>query len=204
MRVTTWDDATVHAVAGLAMAGVPVVAESAAADGLSARLAAVITAPVDLDDLLAREEHSIVLRRAALDAYVGDSSSRPGEHRPRHPPARHARASRSARSPASAASTSLELVLAPHGFDPTRPRVRELLGPGVDLQVVPAAPSRRSSATSSTRPPARAGGDVMLKMDDDDWYAPDAIADLLRARAYSGAELVGMPAEFHYLEPSAT
>ncbi len=42
-------------------------------------------------------------------------------------------------------------------------------------------------------------GDVVLKMDDDDWYAPDAIADLLRARAYSGAELVGMPPEFHYL-----
>ena len=38
-----------------------------------------------------------------------------------------------------------------------------------------------------------ADGDVVLKMDDDDWYAPDFVADLLRARAYSGAELVGMP-----------
>ena len=46
-----------------------------------------------------------------------------------------------------------------------------------------------------------ADGDVVLKMDDDDWYAPDVVADLLRARAYSGAELVGMPAEFHYLAP---
>src|SRR3546814_4160503 len=46
-----------------------------------------------------------------------------------------------------------------------------------------------------------ADGDVLLKMDDDDWYAPDVVADLLRARAYSGAELVGMPAEFHYLAP---
>ncbi len=44
-----------------------------------------------------------------------------------------------------------------------------------------------------------AGGDVVLKMDDDDWYAPDVVADLLRARGYSGAELVGMPAELHYL-----
>ena len=40
---------------------------------------------------------------------------------------------------------------------------------------------------------AAAGGDVVLKMDDDDWYAPDFVADLLRARAYSGADLVGMP-----------
>ena len=46
-----------------------------------------------------------------------------------------------------------------------------------------------------------ADGDVVLKMDDDDWYAPDVVADLLRARAYSGAQLTGMPPEFHYLAP---
>ncbi len=38
-------------------------------------------------------------------------------------------------------------------------------------------------------------------MDDDDWYAPDFAADLLQARAYSGAELVGMPDDVYYLEP---
>ena len=38
-------------------------------------------------------------------------------------------------------------------------------------------------------------------MDDDDWYGPDFVADLLLARAYSGAELVGMPSEYHYLAP---
>jgi hypothetical protein len=36
-------------------------------------------------------------------------------------------------------------------------------------------------------------------MDDDDWYGSDFVADLLLARAYSGAEMVGTPAEFHYL-----
>ena len=44
-----------------------------------------------------------------------------------------------------------------------------------------------------------AGGDVVLKMDDDDWYGPDVVTDLLLARGYSGAELVGMPAEYLYL-----
>jgi hypothetical protein len=39
-------------------------------------------------------------------------------------------------------------------------------------------------------------------MDDDDWYAPDVVADLLLARSYSGAELVGMPDDVYYLEPS--
>ena len=42
---------------------------------------------------------------------------------------------------------------------------------------------------------------MVLKMDDDDWYAPDFVADLLLARAYSGAELVGMPDDVYYLEP---
>ena len=44
-----------------------------------------------------------------------------------------------------------------------------------------------------------ADGDLVLKMDDDDWYGPDFVADLLLARAYSGAEMVGTPAEMHYL-----
>ena len=48
---------------------------------------------------------------------------------------------------------------------------------------------------------AAADGDLVLKMDDDDWYGSDFVADLLLARAYSGAEMVGTPAEFHYLVP---
>jgi hypothetical protein len=40
----------------------------------------------------------------------------------------------------------------------------------------------------------------VLKMDDDDWYSPDFVADLLRARAYSGADLVGAPDDLYYLE----
>jgi len=47
-----------------------------------------------------------------------------------------------------------------------------------------------------------ASGDVVLKMDDDDWYAPDVVADLLLARSFSGAELVGMPDDVYYLEPT--
>ena len=36
-------------------------------------------------------------------------------------------------------------------------------------------------------------------MDDDDWYSPDAVHDLLMARRFSGADVVGMPSEFVYL-----
>jgi hypothetical protein len=40
---------------------------------------------------------------------------------------------------------------------------------------------------------------VLLKMDDDDWYGPDFVADLLRARTYSGARVVGCATEYVYL-----
>jgi hypothetical protein len=38
-------------------------------------------------------------------------------------------------------------------------------------------------------------------MDDDDWYGPDFVRDLLLARRYSGAQVVGCFAEFNFLQP---
>jgi hypothetical protein len=197
VRVTTWDDATARAVAGLAMAGVPVTAATDPAEQLGAEVAAAITAPVELDDVLAREEHSLVLRRAALDAFS----------RPSRPPA--VSIVLATRRPdmldfavgqvgRQRGVDALELVLAPHGFEVDEARVRDLLGPDIALQVCP-QPEAAIFGDVLAAAARAAGGDVILKMDDDDWYAPDAIADLLRARSYSGAELVGMPPEFHYL-----
>ncbi|GAA4510679.1 MULTISPECIES: glycosyltransferase family 2 protein [Nonomuraea] len=51
------------------------------------------------------------------------------------------------------------------------------------------------------RAAARAGGDYVTKWDDDDWYGPGHLSDLLMAAAYSGADVVGMTGEFFYLEP---
>ena len=98
----------------------------------------------------------------------------------------------------------LELVLAPHGFEPDAARVREALsvGGGVEVQVVPQPERRRLRRRAARRGVTAASGDVVLKMDDDDWYAPDVVADLLLARSYSGAELVGMPDDVYYLEPT--
>lgn len=44
--------------------------------------------------------------------------------------------------------------------------------------------------------------DLVVKWDDDDWYGPDHLADLVRAYRYSGADVVGKAAEFVYLEQS--
>jgi GT2 family glycosyltransferase len=46
---------------------------------------------------------------------------------------------------------------------------------------------------------ARASGSFLLKMDDDDWYGPDFLWDLLLAHSYSGAQVVGTVPEFVYL-----
>jgi hypothetical protein len=51
---------------------------------------------------------------------------------------------------------------------------------------------------------ALAGGDYLAKWDDDDWYGPDHLADLLMAADYSGADVVGASGEFFYLEPLRT
>jgi glycosyltransferase involved in cell wall biosynthesis len=45
-----------------------------------------------------------------------------------------------------------------------------------------------------------AAGTFLAKMDDDDWYGPDHLADLTLAQLYSGADLIGSLAEFVYLE----
>ncbi|WP_154605646.1 glycosyltransferase family A protein [Arthrobacter sp. AQ5-05] len=47
---------------------------------------------------------------------------------------------------------------------------------------------------------AAAAGQLVTKMDDDDWYSPSHIEDLVLAQAYSGAQLVGSPVEFAYLD----
>ena len=93
---------------------------------------------------------------------------------------------------------SLELVLAPHGFEPDPAQVREWLGDAVPHTIVP-APEEALFGDVLNSAAEAATGDVVLKMDDDDWYSPDFVADLLHARAYSGAELVGAPDDLYYL-----
>ncbi|HEY0700672.1 MAG TPA: hypothetical protein VGD43_23055, partial [Micromonospora sp.] len=47
---------------------------------------------------------------------------------------------------------------------------------------------------------ARARGSLVTKFDDDDVYGPEHVWDLVLAREYSGATLVGKAAEFVYLQ----
>ena len=137
--------------AGLAMAGVPMTAPRARRDARRGGRRA-ITAPVDLADPLAREEHSLVLRRAALDAYAAARSAR-RQHRPRHPPPGHARLrARPGRPPARCRRARAGARAA---------RLRRRRGararparPGHRAAACARSRGRRSSAGSSMRPPA--------------------------------------------------
>lgn len=197
-------------VAALAMAGVPLVGSPPAS--LGPAVVAAVAAPVDLADPLAREEHSVVLRRTAQSTFsthawrrrLGELSGVRVHHQPavsivlatRRPEMlTHALAQVTRQR----GVDSLELVLVPHGFEVDPGQVRALAG---DLRVVVVpAPAEDVFGDVLNRGVAAAGGDVVLKMDDDDWYGPDFVLDLLLARAYSGAELVGTPDDWHYLEP---
>jgi hypothetical protein len=203
-------------IAGLAMAGVPLTADRVAtrvAAHLGDGVATAITTEVDLADPQAREEHSVVLRRAALTAYSSAAWRRrladvAGVRVAREPAVSIVMATRRpdllehalAQVAAQRGVERLELVLAPHGFAPDEAQVRELAGTDA-VQVVPQSEDVVFGDVLHAAA-AAASGDVVMKMDDDDWYAPDAVADLLLARAYSGAELVGMPDDVYYLEPS--
>jgi hypothetical protein len=95
----------------------------------------------------------------------------------------------------------LELVLATHGFTADASVVdafAEASGVTVDAFTVPATESFGRLLNVAA---GRATGDVLLKMDDDDWYGADFVADLLLARDYTGADVVGCPPEFMFVEP---
>jgi hypothetical protein len=204
-------------VAGLSMAGVPLAVRSVApvvVDLLGAAVVEALTAPVDLDDPVAREEHSVVLRRAALRTFSTEAWRRrmaalAGVRVAADPSVSVVLATRRSemlgfalRQVARQRDVDLQLVLAPHGFSPDMAEVRELAGPNLADRVV-LVPQDGAVLFGDVlaRAVAAADGDLVLKMDDDDWYAPDFVSDLLLARSYSGAEMVGTPSEFHYLVP---
>jgi hypothetical protein len=94
---------------------------------------------------------------------------------------------------------SLELVLALHGdgfptADPATPDDMPL--------TVLRFPADAVFGHVLSEASARAGGEWVTKMDDDDWYGAEHVSDLVMAAGYTGADLVGKGSEFVYLEGS--
>lgn len=200
----------------LAMAGVPLVlggtgsGEGASAlPEVAAPLAQALVAEVDLDDALRREEHSLAVRRAAFDhhstlAWRSALADRAGIRHVGLPPVSALLATRrpdmldfALRQVGRQRGAEVELVLAAHGFEPDRDAVRRALGdrPHQVLEF-----DRTAFFGDVLTAAARAASsELVLKVDDDDWYSPDAVHDLVMARRFSGADVVGMPSEFVYL-----
>ncbi len=196
----------------LAASGVPLVGVDAARlteAGVAPALVDALTAQVDLDDALRREEHSLEVRRAAFDhhstlAWRSALASRAGVRHVALPAVSALLATKrpemldfALRQIARQRGAEVELVLAAHGFEPDRDAVRRALGDRPhQVLTFDGSDFFGDVLTGAAR---AASSEVLLKVDDDDWYAPDAVHDLLMARRFSGADVVGMPSEFVYL-----
>ncbi|MFD6949425.1 glycosyl transferase family 2 [Nocardiopsis sp. TSRI0078] len=215
----TGPSAAVRAVASLAAGGVPLLSGEvpAWAAGLGAPLTDLITSAgeEDLRDQLRREEYSVRLRRAALRTHGQRSRWRAlgteaGIPLPRSPRVSVILCTRRPEMVGFALAqiarqrdVDLEVVLTLHGFPADRPEVRSAVAAfrdtGLPL-VVHEADAGQVFGSVLNDSVARASGDLISKWDDDDWYGPDHLADLLLARTYSGAELVGVGQDFVYLQ----
>ncbi len=216
----TWEGgegphAYARTVAGLAMAGIPLTADFVppwARALLDPTLAGLLESKPDLDDVLEREVHSIRLRRAALAAH-GALPWRRALAAPAGEALHTTRVSvllatrrpdlvgHALRQVGRQRGAEIGLVLATHGFEADPTVVRAFTAEtGITVQTF-AAPPEETFGRLLNAAAARADGDVLLKMDDDDWYGPDFVADLLLARDYTGADVVGCPPEFMFVEP---
>ncbi|GHC93386.1 hypothetical protein GCM10007079_42730 [Nocardiopsis terrae] len=207
--------AAVRAVAGLAAAGIPLMGARPPmwAGPLGEELHDLLSwsREEELADELLREEHSIRLRRAALRLH-GQRTRwyRSGPGAPVEPSVSVVLCTRrpemvgfALRQVARQRGVDVELVLALHGFGLDAPGVAEAVdayrAPGRELVVwEPGEGLVLGSVLNGAI--ARAGGSLVAKMDDDDWYGPDHLSDLVLARRYSGADLAGCATEYYHLE----
>ncbi|NRQ37718.1 glycosyltransferase [Nonomuraea sp. NN258] len=201
--------AAVRVLAGLSAAGVPLVSDAVPrwAGALGRELVDLITRGPDLADDLRREEHSIRLRRAALRTHgVAARWEQLGAPAPAPPLTSVLLATRrtdmvrfALDQIARQRDAQLEVILALHGVPRRHPDVAAAIA-GFDGQItVFEADHQAVFGEVLNDAAARASGSFLLKMDDDDWYGPDFLADLLLAHAYSGAQVVGTVPEFVYL-----
>jgi len=217
--------AAVRAVAGLAAAGVPVFASRVPgwARALGADLTEALCAAdeAELADELRREEHSVRLRRAALRTHSTRArwaglAAAAGLAPPEPPRVSVLLCTRRPDYLAAALGqiarqrgVDLEVILTLHGVPADLPAVRTALagaartdaagGAGLPITVVE-MPAELPFGTALNRGASRASGRYLAKWDDDDWYGPEHLADMLMALSYSGADLVGALSQLVYLE----
>ncbi|WP_157249889.1 glycosyltransferase [Nonomuraea typhae] len=202
--------AAVRVLAGLAAAGVPLVSPTPVprwAGALGEPLAGLLESAPDLADDLRREEHSIRLRRTALRTHgVAARWEQLGAPAPVPPLTSVLLATRRADMVGFALDqiarqrdAQFEVILALHGVPAGHPDVTAATAAFDGQLTIYEAPASQIFGEVLNEAAARASGSFLLKMDDDDWYGPDFLSDLLLAHGYSGAQVVGTVPEFVYL-----
>ncbi|RVX47833.1 glycosyl transferase family 2 [Nonomuraea polychroma] len=201
--------AAVRVLAGLAAAGVPLVAGAVPrwAGALGEGVIELIERCPDLSDELRREEHSIRLRRAALRTHgVAARWEQLGAPAPAPPLTSVLMATRrtdmvsfALDQVARQRGVQLEVVLALHGVPKGHPDVAAAIAAYEGPLTVYEADHQAVFGEVLNEAATRASGSFLLKMDDDDWYGPDFLSDLLLAHSYTGAQVVGTVPEFVYL-----
>ncbi len=102
----------------------------------------------------------------------------------------------------------IQAVIALHGDEQEvtihAPRVRAALDGWDGEWVLIGVPESRTLGHALAAASARADGELLTKMDDDDYYASTHVWDLVLARMYSGAQIVGKALDWVYLSAADT
>jgi hypothetical protein len=93
----------------------------------------------------------------------------------------------------------LQLVLVPHGFDAGDAADRARAA-GIEDVVVRTAPASLTLGACLNLALDAADGDYVAKLDDDNYYGPDFLGDLVDAFGYTDAAVVGKWAHYVHLE----
>lgn len=171
----------------------------------------LLTTPLPTGDPLALESRSVRQRRAAMRGHAAGfalprvtADALPELRRP--PSVSAILATRRAEMLAGAVKAiidqtypELELILCLHGIELPAEVATMLAESGRPYEIVPVPGSTGFGAAlgEATR---RARGSLVTKFDDDDSYGIEHVWDLVLARHYSGATLVGKGTEFVFLE----
>ncbi|MGW0435156.1 glycosyltransferase [Micromonospora sp. NPDC003197] len=205
---------TAFLLAQIAMTGAVVHAPTLparVADLIAPELRTLLSTPVDAVDALALEARSVRQRRAALRGHATafalprlTTSTFPAlSHLPQVSVVLATRRPEmmTATLEAIIAQTypELEIILCLHGVElPAGLRIRLAeSGRPFEIVSVPETVSFGEALGLATR---RAQGSLVTKFDDDDTYSTEHVWDLVLARHYSGATLVGKGSEFVHLE----
>lgn len=102
----------------------------------------------------------------------------------------------------------LQAVIALHGDEQEvathAPRVRAALDGWNGEWALIGVPRSRNLGHALAAASARADGELLTKMDDDDYYAASHVWDLVLARMYSGAQIVGKALDWVHLSSADT